>query len=288
MLEKLRVDNNALGRVGRNIFMFLGLLFFIIALARPAVYDAKVEIKQMRSTLFVLFDISASMRGDDYFPNRLEMAKAKFDALIAQSDLYDIGVGAFAHDFFLVSPITNDKNILHYFVKNLDFTSLSRSGTDMHIALEGAQRVLKEQKEKTVLIFSDGGDAQNFDDAIAYAKEHHIRVYIDALASAQGAPIKVKGSLVKDAQGNIVISKRNENFKTLALESDGAYIDAGIASDDITQLMDKIRANGSAKKESKRDALQYKEFFYVPLGLGILFLLIAFTSLPRRRLGEKG
>ena len=283
MLERLKIDNQSLGRIGRNIFLFLGLFFFLLSLARPAIYDAKVSIKQMRSTLFVLFDISASMKAGDFYPNRLSVAKAKFDTLIQKNHHIDMGVGAFAHDFFLVSPVTNDMDILHYFVDNLDFTSLSRSGTNMLVALEGAQRVLKEQKEKNVLIFSDGGEEKEFSQAIAYAKKHNMHVYIDALSSSKGAPIPTDDGLVKDEKGNIVLSHTNPAFKTLALETEGAYIDATLGSADVEALIKAIANKAQKQEEKQHDEIRYLELFYYPLGLAIVFLVIAFSSLPVRK-----
>jgi Ca-activated chloride channel family protein len=281
MLERLKVDNHSLGKVGRNVFLFLALFSFIVALSRPVLPDKEREIEQRGATLFVLFDISASMGVKEFYPNRFEFAKQKFYTLIERAEQYEIGIGAYANDFFLVSPITVDRDILRYFIENLNFSSISNRGTTVMSALEGANRILKDQKEKYLLLFSDGGDEQDFTQAINYAKSHNMRIFINAIAKREGAAIETQEGLQKDQAGNIVISKLNSKIKELALQSGGAYIEATSSTEDIRLLFDELNKSVTFHEHKKKEIKSYTELFYYPLGMGVLCLMVAFTSLPR-------
>ena len=83
--------------------------------------------------------------------------------------------------------------------------------------------------------------------------------------------------------GTIAISQRNDALGELAKENGGAFVVAGNGKEDMSQLAAVIRGKYKNQQQGEVRVKEQVEYFYYPLGLGLLFLLIAFSSTPRRR-----
>ena len=282
MLEKLTYDNDSLGRMGRNFMLFVALFLMIIALSRPAIPKGDVQIKSKKIDLLVALDISKSMLASDLYPNRLEFAKKKIYEFIDSFKEANVGVIAFSSEGFLVSPMTQDSATLKYLIGNLSLESLSTAGTNLLIPIKKGASFLKDSKQKIVIIFTDGGDNDTFEKELEEAKNANEHIYIYATATNGGAPISEKGVSIKDKEGNIVITKLNEKIKELAIESGGAYIVGGLKDNSISILVEDIKKKFELQETKSRKVKEYKELFYYPLGLSIIFMLFAFGSFPRR------
>ncbi len=282
ILKKLRYDNDSLGRVGRNIMLFMALFFMIVALARPVFEKGEIKTKSKSIDLMVALDISKSMLATDFYPNRLEFAKKEFGVLLDNFPEANIGVIAFSSGGFLVSPMTQDGTTLKYLVDNLSLDSMSLKGTDMMIPIEKGNSFLKDKREKIIVIFSDGGDKKDFSDEIKKAKKYKESIYIYATATPLGSPIKESGEAIKDKNGNIVISRLNDAIKKLALETNGAYIIGDYKGESIKLMIDDIKSKFKMKNMKEKTIKEYQELFYYPLSLAVIFLLFAFSSLPKR------
>ena len=282
MVEKLTFDNGSLGRMGRNFMLFAALILMIIALARPAIEKEDVKIKGKKIDMLIAIDISKSMLATDIYPNRLEFAKQKIYDFIDSFKEANIGVIAFSSEGFLVSPMTQDSTTLKYLIKNLSLESLSSGGTNLMIPISKAKSFLKDSKQKIVIIFTDGGDNESFEEELKAANKANEHIYIYATATNGGSPILENGASLKDKEGNIVITKLNEKIKTLAIESGGAYIVGGLEDDSIKLLVEDIKKKFKMSDTKSREIKEYKELFYYPLGLAVMFMLFAFSSLPRR------
>jgi len=281
MVEKLTFDNGSLGRMGRNFMLFAALILMIIALARPAIEKEDVKIKGKKIDMLIAIDISKSMLATDIYPNRLEFAKQKIYDFIDSFKEANIGVVAFSSEGFLVSPMTQDSSTLKYLIKNLSLESLSSGGTNLMIPIKKAKSFLKDSKQKIVIIFTDGGDNESFEEELKAASKANEHIYIYATATNGGSPILENGASLKDKKGNIVITKLNEKIKTLALESGGAYIVGGLKDDSVKLLVEDIKKKFQMSDTKSREIKEYKELFYYPLGLALMFMLFAFSSLPR-------
>lgn len=282
ILEKLRFENNTLGRVGRNILLFLALIMMIVALARPVHEKGEVQIRSKSIDIMVALDVSKSMMATDFYPSRLDFAKKRFVEFVDSFHEANIGVIAFSSEGFLVSPMTQDSTTLKYLVNNLTLDSMSLKGTNLRIPIEKGKAFLQDAKEKIVIIFTDGGDDESFEKEIALAKEYKESIYIYAVATAEGGPIKERGEAIKDSQGNIVITKLNEAIKQLAFESGGAYIEGNYEDDSITLMVEDIKKKFQMRAIKEKSVKEYQELFYYPLALAVLFLFFAFHSFPKR------
>ena len=282
MLEKLTVDNDSLGRVGRNIMLFAALFLMIIALARPVFPKGEIKAAAQKIDLLIALDISKSMLATDRYPNRLEFAKKKIYELLDKFEEAHVGVIAFADDGFLVSPITEDKETLKYLIDNLNTNALSTNGTNLLVPVEKAAEFMKNTEEKILIIFTDGGDKEDFSKEIKTAQKEGVVVYIYAVGTNRGASIPFHGENIKDKNGNIVITKLNPRVKAVALDTGGAYIEGGYKDQSVEMIIKDIKLKFKMHKLKNRKIKDFKELFYYPLALALLFMLFAFSSLPKR------
>ncbi len=282
ILEKLRFDNGTLGKIGRNIMLFVALIMMIVALARPVVEKGDVQIKSKSIDMMVALDISKSMMAGDIYPSRLAFAKKRFMEFVDSFAEANVGVIAFSSEGFLVSPMTQDSATLKYLVNNLSLDSMSLKGTNLLIPIEKGNDFLKESRDKIIIIFSDGGDKMDLSKEIEKAKAYKESIYIYAVGTPEGAPIIENGESIKDKEGNIVITKLNENIKNLAFETGGAYIVGNHEDNSIELLVKDIKKKFKMQEVKEKSVKEYRELFYYPLSVAIAFLLFAFHSLPAR------
>ena len=284
VLKRLKISDGSIGQKGRNIFLFLTLILMIIALARPVIPKGEVNVKSSTTDILLAIDVSKSMLADDMYPNRLEFAKKRAIEFMRSFKSARFGVVAFSSVGFLVSPLSEDIPTVEYLVKNLNTDSLNQKGTDLMTPLQLANKFLKNEKEKVLVIFSDGGDSRDFSKEISYAKEHDIKVYIYAVGTKRGSTIKENGVVLTDKKGDIVITRLNVAIKELALKSGGAYIVGDYTGKSIKALEKAIKQKIYETNKREKKIKTYKELFYYPLWVALVFMLFGFSSMPRKRL----
>jgi Ca-activated chloride channel family protein len=282
LFKKLVVGGSLLNKKLRYYLLLLSIAFAIIALARPYINKGEIKVSKEYVNLVVAFDISKSMQAQDIYPNRLEFAKQKFYELLESFKNARIGVIGFSSRAFLISPLTSDYSTLKYLVKNMNLDYVSLLGTDILEPLKITQELLKDSKHKALIIFSDGGDQESFAKEIEYAKEHNIKVFVYAVATKKGSVIKSGNQVVKDKNGDIVITKLNSHIEELALQSGGAYMPYSLKKGDIKYLVEDLKSKFKATTKEQRSIKDTKELFYYPLMVAILLLFVGLFSLPRR------
>jgi Ca-activated chloride channel family protein len=282
VMQRLRVSANTLTLKARNaLFMIIGLLI-ILALADPVIKDGKVAIKAKSADIMIALDISDSMLAEDIYPNRLKFAKQKALKFLNLTKNERIGVVAFAKNSYLVSPLSFDHEAVAFLLSKLDTDSITEQGTDFLAMLEVVAKSIKEQKKKYLLLLSDGGDQKDFSREIAYAKKHNIKIFVLGIGTSKGAPIPLKKGDYLTYKGEIVVTKLNSNIASLATETGGVYIEGVNANRDIKVMVDEIE-KGAIKKEMKsKEIVRYIPLFYYPVGLALLLLLIATSSMSKR------
>ena len=282
VLEKLSLSNQYFSSKTRNIILFISLLFMIIALARPVSNEKVHNSKQELNAVVIAIDISKSMLANDIVPTRLEFAKKKLLDIIARSKTNAIAVVLFAKSSFILSPITQDFTSLKILIENLDTGMNFDNGTNIYSTLETTKKLLRNFKNKNLIILSDAADKKDFKEEIEFANKNNINIYVIATATKNGAAIKLKdGNYLVDNKGNIVTVRLNENIKSLSLETKGAYINYTLDSNDITQILNEINSKSEKQVFQEKRFKTYTELFYYPLALAIFLLLIALSSPPK-------
>ena len=282
VMRKLRVSANTLTLKARNaLFMLIGFLI-VLALAGPVINEGKIEIKAKSADIMIALDISDSMLAADVYPNRLKLAKEKAIELLKRAPNERIGVIAFAKNSYLVSPLSFDHSAVGFLLRQLNTTSITEKGTDFLSMLEVVNNSIKKESKKYLLVLSDGGDKDDFSQEIAYAKENNIAVFILGVGTQKGAPIKKKdGEFIKH-NGDIIVSKLNENIAAFATKTGGVYIEGVNSDKDVRAMLSEIEKHSEKKELKSQEIARFVPLFYFPLALALLLLLIATSSMSKR------
>ena len=283
ILKKLQQSDTLLSPSIKSAFLLLASALMIVALARPYVDNGEIKVSTSTIDVMAAFDISRSMFANDVYPNRLALAKKKFKSFSGDFEEAKIGVIGFSSRAFLISPLTEDFGTLDYLVNHMNFDSVTLRGTSVMNALEVTNDLMKESDKKALVLFTDGGDKDEFTEEIAYAKKHHILVFVYNIGTRKGGIIPDKGSAMTDKNGDIVVVRLNEKIKLLALESGGAYMEYSLKTDDIGELAEAIKARLSEKNVEDSTIRDVRELFVYPLALALLLLFLSLYSLPRRK-----
>lgn len=282
IINKLSVSSQYFSNKARNITLFLALIFMIIALARPVTNEKNLESQEKLKAIVIALDVSKSMKAIDIYPNRLEFAKRKLLEIIDYSKQNAIGIILFAKSSFILSPISQDYQSLKILVENLDTGMNFDNGTNIFSVLESSNKLFENYSNKNLIILTDGGDSENFSKELEFAKENNINIYTIALATKNGAAIKLENNnYLTDTKGDIVNVKLNDKIKDLSLNSNGGYIDFTFDNSDIKQIIDDINSKSKSDIFDSKKHKIYTELFYYPLAIGIFLLLVAFSSIPK-------
>ena len=143
--------------------------------------------------------------------------------------------------------------------------------------------MMEENAKKYLLIVTDGGDQESFEEEIALAKREGITLFVLGIGTEKGAPIKERegGGFVKH-NGSIVVTALNKAVSALATETGGVYIESVTSDADIRAMLSEIEAKTVKRSLEEQEITRYGQLFYAPLAIGMLLLLIATSSMGRR------
>lgn len=273
----------------RAILFSIAFLFFSIGLARPQIGAKLKEHKSKGCEVMIVLDVSNSMLAQDYSPNRLERAKLAISRLTDKLKNDRIGLILFAGTSFVQLPITSDYISAKMFLSNISTESVPVQGTAIGEAINTAIRGFSAQSEKSrvIIVITDGENHE--DDPVEAAKqaaEMGIKVYTIGVGSSHGQPIPINGELLKDSQGNIVVTKLDETvLKNVASAGNGAYVKAGNDEFGLNPIIDDIRKMEDEEFQSmvfEEFNEQYMYFFALSLLFFIMEMLIGNRKAKKR------
>ncbi len=276
----------------KAVLFSLAFAFFVLGLARPRTGAKLAERTTKGAEIIVALDVSNSMLAQDYSPNRLERAKLAISRLTDRLQEDRIGLVIFAGTSFVQLPVTTDYVSAKMFLGSIDTGSIPVQGTAIGDAIRLSIKSFSAQSEKSrvIIVISDGENHE--DDPVAAAKqaaELGIKVYTIGVGSAEGQPIPVNGELLKDKDGNIVVTRLDEEtLRNVAKAGGGAYIHAGGEEFGLNPIIQDIRRMedeefGSVVFEEYDE--QYMNFFGIALLLFVIEMIIGERK-PRRKLFE--
>lgn len=272
----------------RVVLLSLALLFLVIGVSRPQTGAKLSERKTHGAEVMICLDVSNSMLAQDYTPNRLERAKLAISRITDKLSSDRIGLVIFAGSSFVQLPITADYISAKMFLGTISTGSIPLQGTAIGDAISTAIRSfsLESQNSRAIIVISDGENHE--DDAVAAASNAHesgITVYTIGVGSAEGQPIPTAEGLLKDKDGQIVVTKLDEKtLQDAAKAGGGAYIHAENDEFGLNPIIDNIKAM-EAEEFNSVVFEEYDELYMY--FLAISFVLLALEMLVGRRRSKR-
>jgi len=273
------------------MFFLLGITFLTLGLVNPKIGTKLETVKREGVDIVFAVDVSKSMLAEDIAPNRLEKAKRLVSEIINQLASDRIGIIAYAGQAFPQLPITTDYGAAKMFLQHMNTDMLTSQGTSINEAIELASTYYddEDQTNRVLFIISDGEDHSEGTTmkAVDEAIEVGIQIYTIGVGKSKGAPIPIKRngvveSLKKDRQGEVVITKLNEDvLQDIANEGNGEYIEGTNTGDAVEQIKDILIQMDKTEFEAKQFA-EYKDQFQWFLGAGLLFLFLDVFILDKK------
>ncbi len=277
----------------RSVLYSLAFFFFVIGLSRPQIGAKLKEYKVKGAEIMVVLDVSNSMLAQDYSPNRLERAKLAISRITDKLQGDRIGLIIFAGSSFVQLPITSDYVSAKMFLSNISTESIPIQGTAIGDAINTAIRSFSAQSEnsRAIIVITDGENHE--DDAVAAASqaaEAGIKVYTIGVGSPDGQPIPMDGGLLRDKEGNIVVTRLDEDtLKEIAQAGGGAYVRAGNDEFGLTPIISDIKKLQEEEYSSvvfEEYDEQFMYFLAIALVLFVLEMLIGERKSRRHLFGK--
>jgi len=268
------------------ILQMAAIAMLTVVLARPQFGTKAEEVKRQGIEVMVALDISNSMMAEDVLPSRLEKAKQVLSKLIDEMSNDKVGMVVFAGDAFTQLPITADYVSAKIFLNTISPKLIARQGTAIGSAIDLCIKSFnpKSESSKAIVLITDGENHEdNAVEAANLAKEQGIVVHVIGMGKPVGAPIPVAGTMSfwKDRDGNVVVSKLNEEMcKEIAGSGEGIYVRAdntNTAYKTISKELDHL----SKTELSTTTFSDYNEQFQSFAIIALLLLLIDFFVLER-------
>jgi Ca-activated chloride channel family protein len=217
------------------------------------------------------------MKAKDILPNRYDFAKETLSSFLKSNPKDNIMLIAFTTNPLLLSPLTTDHALIEIALKSLNPEYILTKGTSLKKLFKKIASMQHEQKN--LLLITDGGEEHDLTALTEQLKEENIKLTVLALGSTQGTTIeKPNGTLLKDKEGNLVISRINPLLKKLVSNTGGTYLNAS----NTPTTTAKHLQNAFEKQAQKNNLItkkqyRYNEFYQFPLLLALLLFLMLHT-----------
>jgi Ca-activated chloride channel homolog len=290
LLPQLAGNVDRVRRAIRFAFVLLALALAISALAKPRWGYTYEDVKRRGLDLLFAVDTSRSMLSNDVAPNRLERVKLAAQDLITELQGDRVGLIAFAGRAFLQAPLTIDYDAAVESINDLDTKTIPEGGTNISEAIALATQTFGKSAmgNRALVIFTDGEELSG--DAVNEAKkaaDAGVKIFTVGVGTAQGSLIPVEGKeggFVKDAKGQVVKSKLDENrLREIAQATGGMYLHLESGPQTMRQLytegLSKLKAAEIDARLSSRPIERYEW----PLAGAIVALVVSLFMNDRKR-----
>lgn len=269
----------------RLILFSIGFFFFVIGLSRPQI-GARLKEREIKgSEIIIAIDVSNSMLAEDYSPNRLDRAKLAVSRLVDKLRDDRIGLVIFAGTSFVQLPVTTDYVSAKMFLNSIDTGSIPIQGTALGDAITTCIRSFSEQSDKSraIILITDGENHEdNPVEAAEMAAEMGIKVFTIGVGSPEGKPIPMNGELLKDKNGEIVVTRLDETvLQEIAAKGNGAYVRAGNSEFGLNPILDDLK---KLEEETYTSVVfeEYDEQFMYFLAIALFFFVLEMLVGDRR------
>ena len=169
------------------------MTFLIIGIANPQIGTKIEEVKTEGVDIMIAFDVSNSMLAEDVNGSRLKISKLSLSRLIDTLKNNRIGLVIFAGNAQLQLPLTVDYSAAQLVTTSITTDLISTQGTDISKAINLCKKSfeLNNNKDKAIIIFSDGGDEDenDYEQVVLSANdavEKNIKIYTIGIGTKKG------------------------------------------------------------------------------------------------------
>jgi Ca-activated chloride channel family protein len=275
---------------------FLFCLFFacfivFASLALAGISWGREPVQEDLEGLDVMFvmDVSRSMLAQDVSPTRLRAASDMALALTRSFSRARFGVVVFKGRAVRAVPLTEDREILENFFRQISPALVREPGTSIEAGLEEALRSFPKEtagRGRVIALFSDGESLSDFSGfSPEKAASGGIPVFAVGMGSSSGAVIRLSGGeTVMGRDGQAVVSRLNaEALVSAARISGGEYFssqDPGVLSslaDALADFEEERGRRGFRLSPVKR----FRSFLFA--GFVLVCMSILVRSLPWKK-----
>ncbi len=253
----------------------------VIALANPRRPLGSTTVNRSGIDVMIALDVSKSMLAQDIKPDRLERAKQVIAKLIDKSPDNRMGIVVFAGRAYLQMPLTTDHAAAKMFLASATPDVVPTQGTVIGDALKMCNAAFSstEKKYRSIILISDGEDHD--ENAIAYTKalaDEGIMINTVGIGSPEGATIMdpETNDYKKDAAGNPVVTKLNEDELRKIAESGNGIYQRFSNTDDVVNSLDKQLQSMGQRPITENSLMNFKNYFPWLLAFALLVLMIEF------------
>src|SRR5690554_1960400 len=287
LLVHLMPDVSRIRPTLKFYLLMLALAALIFTLAAPQFGTRLQTVQRQGIELIIALDVSNSMNAQDIEPSRLERAKQAIARLTDRLVNDRLGLIVFAGDAYTQLPITSDYASAKMFLSNISTDIVPTQGTAIGAAIRLAMRSFSNNEgiNRAIIIITDGENHE--DDAMAEAAkaaENGILVYTVGMGTNRGGPIPLgtSGNFLRDRDGNVVITKLNEEMLAqIAVAGGGEYIAANNIRAGINNLVKELSELEKAEFESKVYSSYEEQYQYLAL-FALILLILELLILERK------
>jgi Ca-activated chloride channel homolog len=270
------------------VLICVAVFFLVAGLANLRARGKAEDITRQGVDVMIVLDVSKSMLAQDVKPSRLDKARQLLYRLVDRLQTDRVGLILFAGRAYLQMPLTTDHSAAKLYISEAGPDAVPTQGTVFSEALSMANSSFNrnEHKYKAVVLISDGEDHDA--EALKVAKQmadDGVMINTVGIGSAEGSEIidPETKEPKKDDQGNIVISKLNEQeLVSLSDATNGIYIHLDNLEDatiTLTQRLDSIEKRALADNEF----VNFTNYFPWFIGFAGLLLILELFIPERKR-----
>lgn len=225
-----------------------------LAMAGPAWNRQAQPLYADRAAQVVAISLSQHMLARDVAPSRLDRARFKArDLLAANRDGLNALI-AYAGEAFVVAPLTSDASSLNDLLAALAPDTMPVDGDDAASAIQRAVTLVRDGKADaaSLVLITDQADAAAVS-AATKARAAGLRVSVLGVGTPHGGPVpQTDGGLLHDAQGNLVLARRDDrDLAAVAAAGGGRYVPMSVDHRDIDALHAELRMGTQAQQSAQ-------------------------------------
>jgi Ca-activated chloride channel family protein len=285
LIDALIPDSSFDKHLVKFILLSLAFEFIIIGFAGPQVGTRQEKVRRQGIDVMVALDVSNSMLSEDVKPSRLGRAKNFISNFIDSLQNDRLGLIVFAGRAYMQMPLTVDYSAARMYLHTISTNMVPTQGTDIADAIDLARKgfVQGDTKYKALIIISDGEDNEGgVDEAVAQAVGEGVKIFTIGVGSGNGSPIPAGTDFKRDENGNIVLSKLNQQMLAdIANKGSGKYFLLGSGKDEISSIFGELGRIGTRDYE-EMSFTDFDDQYQWCLAIAAVLLLIEWWITERR------